>query len=359
LLVGNAPGHVYRIDVSETYGGFTLAAEQLQYTCPQAGTFVVKVLAQRRGYDGPIELSVDGLGEGVILEGNKLEGGEALLKVTMPSSIPQGEIRLATIRGSAKIGETSVSVQASQRAALGTIFPNAPALPTDLEKTIAVGVGPPFPPFYDLSVASPELIFPQLVGASSFDVNITRSNEAFKEPVTIAVEGLPPEIKAEIAPVEDGLKAVRVSLQGPADLAEREIPIRIVGTGRFQEQIRSVVLQNLTLRVAKPLAVSISMAGPIAAGGGQQADVVLQRFGDEPQLVRLQISDGPAGLLAPIFVTVPADASQIKIPLTAEATAPAGKFDNLVVVATTTVKGQNVAVASKPAAVEVVPKPNP
>ena len=72
LLVGDA-GHVYRIDVSDTYSGFSLAAEQTQYSSPEAGTFVVKVLAQWRGYDGPMDLTVEGLGEGIKLEGNRLD----------------------------------------------------------------------------------------------------------------------------------------------------------------------------------------------------------------------------------------------------------------------------------------------
>jgi hypothetical protein len=359
LLVGGGPGHVYRIDATKPFVGFALSAEQAQYSAPQGGTFVVKVLAQRRGYDGPIDLSVSGLGDGVALEGQKLEGAEALLKITLPSAIPQGEMRVATITGTAKIGAATMSAQANQRGPLMAVFPNTLSLPTELEDSIAVGVGPPFPPFFELAVASPDLVFPQLVGASSFDVHIKRSNDVFKDAVAIAVEGLPPEIQATVAPVEDGQKAMRVSFQGPADMTEREMPLRIVGTGRFQEQTRTVVLQNLTLRVTKPLAVSIAMAGPITAGGGQQADVQVQRFGDEPQPVRLQLNDGPAGLSAPIFVIVPADASQIKIPITADAAAPTGQFNNLVVVATTVVKGQNVAVASKPATVEVLPKPNP
>jgi hypothetical protein len=71
--------------------------------------------------------------------------------------------------------------------------------------------------------------------------------------------------------------------------------------------------------------------------------------------VRLQVSDGPAGLSAPIFVTVPSDANQVKIPFTAAADAAPGKFDNLVVVASTTVKGQNVTVQSQPASIEIQP----
>ena len=120
----------------------------------------MKVLAQRRGYNGPIELAVEGLGEGVKLEGNTFEGAETLLKITLPASIPAGEIRHATIVGKAKVGEQTVTVPANQREPLLAMFPNALSLPTQLENTIAVGVGPPFPPFFDLSAGKPAALFP-------------------------------------------------------------------------------------------------------------------------------------------------------------------------------------------------------
>jgi hypothetical protein len=71
--------------------------------------------------------------------------------------------------------------------------------------------------------------------------------------------------------------------------------------------------------------------------------------------VRVQVSDGPEGLSAPIFVTIPGEANQAKVPFTAAATAKPGRFENLVVVASTTVAGQNVTVQSKPAVVEIQP----
>jgi hypothetical protein len=216
LLVGGVPAadHVYRIHLSDTYSGFSLHSEALQYSVPQGGTFIVKVLAQRTGYNGPIELAVDGLGEGIKLEGNKFDGAETLLKITLPAGIAAGEVRNATIIGKAKVGEQTVAVPANQHEPLRAIFPNAFSLPTQLENTIAVGVGPAFPPFYDLSLASSQLYFPQLVGTSNFEVNISRTNDAFKDAVSLIVEGLPPGITAEIAPVGDGLKALRVTLKG-------------------------------------------------------------------------------------------------------------------------------------------------
>jgi hypothetical protein len=357
LLVGGVPkaDHVYRVHLDDAYSGFALHAESLQYSAPQGGTFVVKVLAQRSGYNGPIELAVEGLGDGIKLEGNSFDGAETLLKITLPAEIAAGEVRDMTIVGKGKVGEQTVTVPANQGEPLRAVFPNSFSLPTQLENSIAVGVGPAFPPFFDLSLASPQLYFPQLVGTSSFDVSINRTNAAFKDALSFAVEGLPPGITAQIAPVDDGSKAARVTLKGPKDLAEGEFPVRIVGTGKFQEQTRTVVLDSLKLQVTKPLVVSVAMFGPIMAGGQQQADVQLQRFGADPQAVRIHVSDGPDGLAAPIFVTIPADASQAKVPFTAAATAKPGKFENLVVVASTTVAGQNVTVQSKPASIEIQP----
>jgi hypothetical protein len=357
LLRGGGPDHVYRIDVSDAYGGFALNAELTQYNAPQGGTAVVKVLAQRPAYAGPIELAVEGLGEAVKLEGQLFEGLETLLKITLPADIPAGEMRHAKIVGKAKIGDETVAVPATQRGPLLAMFPNTIALPTILESAVAMGVGPPFPPFFDLAVASNEVFFPQLVGACSFEVAINRSNAAFIDAVALVVEGLPPGVSAEATPVGDGQKAMLVSVKGPVDLAEgSEFPIRIVGTGKFQEQTRVVALEQLTLRVVKPLVVSVAMAGPIIAGGVQHAEIRLQRFGSEPHPVRVHFTDGPAGLAAPIAITIPSDANVVTVPVHAAADAAPGKFDTLIAAASTSVQGQEISVRSSPASAEIQAK---
>jgi hypothetical protein len=358
LLRGGGADHVYRIDVSDAYGGFALNAELTQYNAPQEGTTVVKVLAQRPVYAGPIELAVEGLGEGVKLEGQIFEGIETLLKITLPADIAAGELRHVKIVGKAKIGDETVAVPANQRGPLLTMFPNTQTLPTILESTVAIGVGPPSPPYFDLAVASNEIFFPQLVGACSFEVAINRTNVAFIDAVALTVEGLPPGVTAEVAPVQDGQKAMLVSLKGPVDLsAGSEFPVRIVGTGKFQEQIRVVALEQLTLRVVKPLVVSVAVAGPILVGGVQQAEIRVQRFGNEPHAVRVHFTDGPAGLAAPIAITIPSDANAATVPLHAAVDAAPGTFNTLIAEASTSVQGQEVSVRSKPASVDIHAKP--
>jgi hypothetical protein len=356
LAVGAATGHVYRVVVDGDFPGFTLSAEQPQYSVPQGGTFVVKVLAQRMGYGGPIELSVDGP-EGAQLEGSVFDGAETLLKVTLPATIAAGELRMMRIVGKPKAEGATGTATANQRGPLVGMFPNVLSLPTELESSIAVGVGPPFPPFFSLSLPAPEAYFPRRVGQSTFDVAVNRTSDAFKDPVALAVEGVPDGVTAEVAPVDDGAKAYRITLKGPPDMPEGEFRLRIVGTGKFQEQTHTTSLDDVLVRVTEPLVASVAMTGPIVQGGQQQAEVQLVRFGDNPQPVRLQVSDGPPGLSSPIFVKIPADASKTALRLTADADAPVGRFENLVVVASTVVDDENVTVSSKPAAIEIQPAP--
>jgi len=357
LLSGGSPEYIYRLDARDAFFGFSLHAEKMEYVAPQGGTVVVKVLAKRTGFSGPLELGVEGLGSGVVLENNKLEGADTLLKITLPEDLPQGEMRLVKITGKAKDGEHFYTVAANQREPLATLFPNTFSLPTPLVESIAIGVGPPFAPYFELAVPGNKVYFPQLVGSSTFDIEIKRINAAFKAAVSLAVEGLPEGVTAEVAAVEDGLKAYRVTLKGPSEIELGSFPIRIVGTGKFQEQTKVVTLENISLQVTKPLVAQITVAGPIGVGSSQEAEITLHRFGAEPQPVRIHVSDGPAGLSAPIFVTIPSDANHAKLRLNAAADAPVGKFENLIVVASTTVQGQNIVVQSEPASGEIQAPP--
>jgi hypothetical protein len=350
----------YRVEVQDAFPGFSLHTEKTQYTAPQGGTVVVKVLAQRSGYHGPIELAIEGLGEGATWEGNVFKGAETLLKITLPDTLEQGDFCLVTLVGKAKVGEQTFQVVANQRESLVSMFPNTLSLPTILEETVAIGAGPPFTPFFDLAISSAPLYLPQLIGTSTFDIEIKRTHAAFKDAIAFHVEGLPEGITAKVSPVEDGLKAYRVTLEGPPDHEEGAFPLKIVGIGKFQEQTRTVTLENLTLRIVKPLVVTLVMAGPIHVGGQQEAEIRLQRFNaKEPQPVRLQVSAGPAGIFVPISVVIPGDAQQAKLQLTAAAAATTGKFDNLTVVATTTVEGQNITVQSEPTRIEIQPRSQP
>ena len=357
LLRGGGLGHVYRIDVESSDPGFSLSTEVERHNVPRGGTFVAKVTAARRHYNGPIELSVTGIGDDLVLVNHTIakEKNEVEMKVTMPPHYEPGRIMLAQLVGKAKIGDRDVVVTASTLPAIRKAVPNTPFPPCSLDQLVAVAVSPEFPPFFELSIDSEKVYFPQRLGSSTYRVKLKRLNDNFKDPISVAVEGLPEGFSAEVKPVDKGQAEYEVIQKGPESLDEGVHEIRIVGTGTFQNQTKKVVLDKVPLHVIKPLMVSVSVNGPIKRGGKQTAKIQLARFGDEPKPVTVRWRFGPVGLSGPLQMTIPGDKNEIEVELSAAVDAPEGKFNTLVAVAATNVKNHDVVVTSAPASVEVQP----
>jgi hypothetical protein len=119
--------HVYRIDVEQLRPGFSLTTETDVVNPPHGGTFVVLVKANRVDYTGPIELSINGAGEGVQLTDHVIQAdkNETTVKVTLPESIQAGELRLVQIVGKAMIEEQEVTATASTMPAYHKLIPSA------------------------------------------------------------------------------------------------------------------------------------------------------------------------------------------------------------------------------------------
>ena len=68
---------------------------------------------------------------------------------------------------------------------------------------------------------------------------------------------------------------------------------------------------------------------------------------------RREFLQRPAGIEAPAAVAIGPDASEVEIMLGAAADAPEGSFADLVIAATTKIKGQDVTVESPAATLEI------
>ena len=349
--------NVYRVEVEWSKPGFTLALEGESFNVPCGGTLVTKVTSVRRHFEGPIELYVEGTHDGLKLEGQVIpeKKNETQLKLTLPSSHEPGQMLALKVVGRAKIDDEEFIQTAGTLDAIRKVIPTVIRPPHSLDGVVAVGVGPVFPSFFELSVDDGTVNFPQLVGASSYRVKLKRLNDGFKEPISVAIEGLPEGFSAEVKPVDKGEAEYEVIQKGPESLPEGVHEIRIVGTGTFQNQTQKVVLEKVPLKVIKPLFVALTLDGPIAPGNQQIAKIQITRFGEEKNPVTVRWKDGPAGVVAPIQLTVPGDKNELEVPLQAAPDAPHGIFDNLVAVASTQVKGQEITVESSPTQVEIKP----
>jgi hypothetical protein len=153
------------------------------------------------------------------------------------------------IVGRAKIGEQMVSDTASTLPALQKLMPATPRFPAGLDDAIALGVGPPVAPFFEIAVDGGKITFPRAAGAAKFKLTAKRLDKGFKAPITLAIEGLPAELSAEIKPIAADKTESEIEVKGPATIAEGTHTVRIVATGTHNNQTKRVVLADVPLEI--------------------------------------------------------------------------------------------------------------
>ena len=348
-LHGNgSPSHAYRVEIKPFHDWFSLSVDAETFTVPHGGTISVKVTSQRRGYGGPIELSVEGAGEGIQLAGQTIakDKNETQLLVTFPSRIVPGSLEMVRIVGRAKIEEQDFMASAETLTALRTAIPVAPYLPAALGGSLAVGFGPEFPAFFGVALADPSAFYPAGKESSQFKVLVNRIQEKFTAAIEVGIHDLPEGFTAKVEPVEEGKAEYLVTLTGPADAAEANHKFRITGKGTYENQTKEVALGEVSLEIVKPLVVRITAQGNIPPGGQQKLLVKVYRFEEEKHPVTVRWKEGPSWLLTPVEVTIPADQDQIEVVLASVGETAAGTEGNLVALATSLVGGQPLNVES-------------
>ncbi len=348
------PQHVYRIEVMPYQAGFLLGLEADKFDVPKGGVFVTKVNAIRLDYNGPITLSIEGVGEGFTLANNTIPEGnnETVMAVTAPATLEPGQFRDIRIVGRAKIGEVDYAAVAGTSAALKGALSGLPYPPESLNGLVGLGVGPVFADFFKLSVPGEPVWLPQLVGLGKFTIHADRLN-GFAEAIALNVDGLPPGVSAEVKPLEKDKADIEVILRGPAALAEGEYRFRVVGAATFQEQPKQVVLGDVRLAVGPPLRVTLEPAGPITTGATQKCKIKLQRAGEESPAVAVSLRNLPLGVTAPAELVVPAGQAELEFELTAAADAAVGSMADLRAVATATIAGRQLQVEGPATTLEV------
>jgi hypothetical protein len=230
-----------------------------------------------------------------------------------------------------------------------------PFPPLQTRGWLAVGVGQPFPDFFQLAAGPIE--YPPLFGQATFKVTAKRLNN-FPDDIALAVEGLPQGFAAKVEPVAKGKNEANITLTGPAELPEGEHKITLRGSGTFQNQPKTVTLSNVVLKVVKPLDVALAAPVVIPPGGKQKVKVTATRRGGEQGEISIELTNLPAGVTAPPGQKIPQGKPDVEIELSAAADAPLAKAANVVVVAKAKIKDKEITVQSPPSAVEVK-KPEP
>ncbi|REK12893.1 MAG: hypothetical protein DWQ37_09700 [Planctomycetota bacterium] len=264
------PDMVYRVRIEPYQPGFDLVAEAEKVDAPQNGVFVVKVIANRRDYGGPITLSVEGAGEGCSLSSNVIPESkpETTMHVTLGPSLTAGQIGTVKIIGQAKVGEVDFRDEASTLAALRGSLSGLPFPPTALDGTLGLGVGPVFPRYFALTAPEPNVSLASAGAKAAVKVALSRSH-GFKDQVTVSADGLPAGVTATPVAIEKDKGEAALELAAAGAIPPGKHTIKLIGSASFQNQPQTFVLETVTID-GPPVAVAFAPAGPVPVGGTQK-----------------------------------------------------------------------------------------
>jgi hypothetical protein len=330
------PLYLYRIEIRDTAApNFTLTLAADRLNIPAGGTQVLQVQATRLGYNGVIDLSVQGLPDSITVQGNKIAAGATIALMTLTAK-PDA----AGTAGLVQISGTAAQLpQPISRVATTPDLPGSLAQP-HLKQQVAVGVMNASPIQFawngdpadglvlgdklpaKLSVArqgkAPGNIRVRLLTTQPTPKKTIKENNRDKvvDDVTAALrlEGVP-QLKA-------GQHEIVANILVPAELPQRPWDLVLIAdllAADNKTVISSIAAPVRTLSPVSPFQVELTSA-PAAegkAGAGETGKLTgkIQRVGAFKQPVVVTLENLPKGVSAP-QVLVPADRNEFELPLT-------------------------------------------
>jgi hypothetical protein len=358
----------YYAELRRSIPDFELSLDTASVILPQDGYAIVKVTANRNGYNGPIKLSATSgdaeldVSNEVIAEKKK----DTRLKVYIPKNMEPGKVLSLRIFGTAAPTESDTSEQpvrrfASTLAVLRKGMPQTPHPPSALQTELAAVVGPAIPDFFALSLDNGVVFFPRHVGEVYFTVRVKDRTKGFKDEVAVRVEGLPEGFNAsggDRAVSRSDNNEYRFQLRGPAETELGTREVQIIGEASFKGQTKEVTLAKLPLRIIEPLIVTAKPAGAARAGGKQRVAVIARRFvpraGGDMKKITLKLAEGPEGISIAGNSLIANAKSEAEIEINVAANVRPGPY-NLKLEATTEVADHKFKVLSKSFQLTVVP----
>jgi hypothetical protein len=350
---------VYRIRAVPFEAGFKLLARGLdpqrtstdKMDVPQGAAAMLLVRPVRLEYNGPIALSVEGLPAGLTASSTTIGAGQAdtVITVTAAEGASLGSAQVRVV-GTADVGGRKVVEYADCSEMLSASLANMPWPPRNLTNRLALAVAEK--PFFTIEA---KLDAPALGRGTSLPITITAKRaENFKDPITLAIQGLPPNVDLGNKPIDKEQNQVQITLTSKQNAPLGIHSIVVTGTGKMGDQQITVVATALNLELRMPIDMSLDTAGgKLAVNGKLKMKGKVNRVLGFKSPIELELKNLPKGVTAP-KVTIPEGAVEAEIELTAAADAAVGAIQNLNVVGTTNVSGENQTVTSSNVSLEVV-----
>jgi hypothetical protein len=322
--------HAYRIAVTMTPPQFSLAASLDTFNIPAGGSVMATVTTVRTGYAGPIELSAANLPTSVTASKSVIGVGrnDAVITLQAAPDFAAGELYQVKIVGTAKIGESDVTVPAEIGGVLKARNNAMRWSPTTLNRYMAAATAPA--PGFSWRVEPSTAVLGKDLATK---VKLIASRAAgFEEGVVVAIappqNGLPAGVTIALKNVDKGQTEADLVISANNQAPLGEFTVGLTGT---LKQGDKTVVQGLALRLnlAAPMTIRLDPAtARIAKGGELVVKAIVDRNPALNGPVNVTLQNLPAGITA-APATVAIDQTVVEIKLTAAADAATANVNNL------------------------------
>jgi hypothetical protein len=318
------PEETYHLTINPYEPGFNISVGLDRYDAAQGGTFSIPIIATRRDYAGPIDVTVVGTG----LSGTvTIPGGppkppnvpSGTLIITVAPDAPVGPLTFH-LQGKATINMKPVARLGTFRLVVNQVMATLPFPPPHYETRLGVAVRtrPPFTLTAKFDAANVE-------PGKPITATVTAVRGAgFVDEIALTATGFPPTIKAAPASIPKGMNEAKVTFTVAPNAAAGTFPVTFNGKAKAGtvDVIGNSPPASLVVFVipfdlkAEPLPLKIQQGGKV------KLKVMATRKAYAGPIT-LEVKNLPAGVTAP-KATIPNAGTVIEIELTALATAAVG-----------------------------------
>lgn len=239
LLQRGGTPYVYRIEVREAGAvPFALSANADHVNIPAGGTAAVTVDVTRRGYNGAIHLSAEGLPAGISAVPTVIGPGRGSVVLTLVGTkkAKRGTAVPVRIVGTAVIGKKKVQSVCDIEEALKTLTANYPYPPPALQHAFVAAAAPPAP--FSLQPV-PQSVTVKRGKKVTVKIQLQRGKD-ITEAVTLALPpvprrnpkkaGLPTGLAVAVKPIPKGKQEVTLTISANSKVPKGEYSATLLAT---------------------------------------------------------------------------------------------------------------------------------
>jgi hypothetical protein len=252
LHLWGGPDEVYRVSVTPFEPGFDMAVALDRFNIEQGGQLSIPILAPRRDFGGPIDISVVGpagiSGKLAVAAGKAPPPNQPLgtLVVNVGNEVAVGP-HVFQIQGKATINGKTVTKLASVRTIVSQELANLPLPPKNLLTSIAVAVTerPPFTLTAKLDAASYAPGKP-----ATLTVTAARA-PGFTAEIALSAAGLPPGVTPMVKNIPANQNEIKLTLTLTSQAKVGNAAVIVTGKAKHQDRDVTATAAPVTLTIKK------------------------------------------------------------------------------------------------------------